>query len=589
MSLLKISTCALCLGTVLGISSMAMERNGEECQQEVSEQVQILETNREKEEKSEKYLKFYNDLMTKGKLKEEDARKQAEIFEKELKNRKSFIYAQYYSMLRVVRKLDAERAMFQSEVFEREFRKEKNFRKADYYATIAILHNLKAMRMANLEKEIRSSRIINKDDKLIKKALKIAKEEIESGKSCFYVRRYVDLIIDNIMEKTARRSAEIVDVEMKEGRSYYYASAYSVLKSNGVSENEINERLEIVDRELTSGRGYNYAVRYAELIFDKKLPEDRARKNAELVEKEVGESIKNYFYGIKFADLIENGMSEAEARRAAKMIARDEASGKSQLYLGACSKLILDNIDESIVRKEAEFIEKLILEGKDYEYAIVYADVVVRHKQSEELAEELANAATKEVKSGKSSCYARQYAKLTVIAGKKEDYARKEAEIFESMLDRKKRNGRFVEAYAELVTELKLPDDIARRAASLTEKETKSGKPYWLSLYYAKLIVVNKEEESYARKEAAIADQEMDEGKSENYATRYARLILRGVPEKEAREGAEELDKMTEAGKKYYYAERYLDLISTGVSEEIAAKEAEIYYQDKKAKGYCFE
>ena len=138
---------------------MAMEQNGEECQQEVSEQIQILETNREKEEKSERCLKFYNDLIAKGKLEEADARKQAEIFKRELNRGKSFIYAQYYSMLRVMRKLDAERAMFQSEVFEKEFRKEKDFRKADYYATIMISHNLKAVRFERFERKVRACKV----------------------------------------------------------------------------------------------------------------------------------------------------------------------------------------------------------------------------------------------------------------------------------------------------------------------------------------------------------------------------------------------------------------------------------------------
>ena len=53
MNLLKISTCVLCLGTVLGVSSMAMEEKSDKCQQNVSEQVQFLETNIKKEEKRE--------------------------------------------------------------------------------------------------------------------------------------------------------------------------------------------------------------------------------------------------------------------------------------------------------------------------------------------------------------------------------------------------------------------------------------------------------------------------------------------------------------------------------------------------------
>ena len=591
MNLLKISTCVLCLGTVLGVSAMAMEEKSEKCQQNVSKQVQTLATNKKKEEKSDRYLKFYNDLITKGKLIEPDAREQAEIFEEKLTEGKSFIYAQYYSMLMVMRGMDAERAMFQAEVFEREFKTEKDFRKADYYATIIIPYNLKAMRMAYLEKEIRSSELINKDDKFIQRALKIAKREVEFGRSCFYVRRYVDLIIDNVMEKTARRLAETVDIEMKEGGSYYYASAYAMLKLINSPEDKMRRKLKVIYKELKSGKGFNYAMRYAELILDEGLPEDRARKNAELVEKEIGASIKNYFYGTRFADLMGSGyVSEAEARMAArKTVSEADSKGNNTEYLRAYSNSIANGNTEVVARKKAEIVEKLTSQFKGYEYASVYAEAVVDFKQPKDVAERWASLAMKELKAGKSRCYAMHYGKLTAVCRRKDEYARKEAEIFESMFDRKKHNGCFVEAYAELVTELKLSDDMARRVASLAENEMKSGKPYWRSLYYAKLVILNKEEESHAKSEAAIVDKETDRGKGLNYAKRYARLLLRGVAEKEARKGAEELEKITKEFKRYYYAEKYLDLISAGVPEGIAARQAEIYYQDKKAKGYCLE
>ena len=397
MSLLKISTCVLCLGTVLGVSSMAMEQNGEKSQQNVSKQVQILETNIKKEEKSENYLKFYNYLITKSKLKETQARKQAKIFEEKLTEGKSFIYAQYYSMLRVVRRLDIERAMLQSEVFEKEFKMNNNFKKADYCATVTVLHNLKAMRMEYLEREIKASRIINKDDKLIKKALKIAKKEIESGRSCFYVRRYVDMIIDGMGETRARKMADIVDKKVKEGKHYQYASAYSMLKSSKIPEGEMKKGLEVIDKAEISGKGCNYIVRYAELVTGG-IPEDYARRNAELVEEEIGDSMSDYFYGTKFADLVVDGTSKPEARRLAKMMVSDKLKGKSEEYIMAYSDVIARGFGERIAREEAEIVDELMKEGKGYNYASIYADAVVLFKHSKEDAEQLANAALKEAR-----------------------------------------------------------------------------------------------------------------------------------------------------------------------------------------------
>ena len=266
MSLLKISTCVLCLGTVLGVSSMAMEEKSDKCQQNVSEQVQILKVSREKKRKSERYLRIYNNLVKKGKLEEADAREQAEKIDRELDHQnKSLIYEEYHLFLRVMRKLDAERSMLQAEAFEKEFNLSGNAKRADYYANIVASHDLKAMRLEKLEKEIRASNLFNKDDMFIQRALSIAKDEIESGRSYFYVKGYIEMDDEpETREEVARAISEIVDKEMKEGKGYRYASVYAILILNHIPDDEARNLAELIDEqelnnnEVMSGRRCNY-------------------------------------------------------------------------------------------------------------------------------------------------------------------------------------------------------------------------------------------------------------------------------------------------------------------------------------------
>ena len=365
MNLLKISTCALCLGTVLGVSSsMAMEQNGEKCQQNVSKQVQNLETNR----KSKKYLRFYNDLITKGKLKEEDARKQAEIFDRELKSRKSSIYAQYYSMLRVVRRLDPEKAMLQAEVFEREFKKEKNFRKADYYATIMILRNLKAVRFAKLEEKIRSC---EKSKKAIERVLKIVKKEVELGRSYFYASEYAYLLERG--ELIARKGAEMLERELMNGRSIDYAKAYSsLILFIQQPEEEARKWAEVFETELINGKSIGYAGTYVSLRLNNQS-EENARKSAEILELEK----KSLESCGKFQDLYAQFylMARTEwdqpkeiAGKAAHVIIEELKSGRSQLYAKTYAKLVVINQEkEAIARKKLNVILEEIEDEVEYE------------------------------------------------------------------------------------------------------------------------------------------------------------------------------------------------------------------------------
>ena len=382
MSLLKIYTCALCLGTVLGVSSMAMEQNGEECQQEVSEQVQILETNREKEEKSERCLKFYNDLIAKGKLEEAEARKQAEIFKRELNRGKSFIYAQYYSMLRVMRKLDAERAMFQSEVFEKEFRKNKDFRRADYYATIMISHNIKAMRFERFERRVRACKV---DNESIEYTLKIVKKEIEANRSYFYIKRYINQLGKGYSELAARRDAGILEKEFMAGKSIDYAKAYANLKLMMQSEEKSRRGAEIVEKEEMEGRRFDYAMMYSTLILNGES-EKNARKEAEIFDLEK-ESLR-YEEDSNFRSLYirfylmvrtEWNQPKETAEEAARVIIGEIRAGRKELYAKTYAELVvIDKEEETIARRKAEIIYNATIKEKYYSYALKCAELTMK-------------------------------------------------------------------------------------------------------------------------------------------------------------------------------------------------------------------
>ena len=348
-----------------------MEEKSDKCQQNVSEQVQTLKVSREEERKSERYLRIYNNLVKKGKLEEADAREQAEKIDRELDHQnKSLIYEEYYLFLRVMRKLDAERSMLQAEAFEKEFNLSGNAKKADYYANIMASHDLKAMRLEKLEKEIRTSNLFNKDDIFMQRALSIAKDEIESGRSYFYVKKYIELDDEpETGEEVARTIAEIVDKEMKEGKGYRHASVYATLISNYVPDYKARKVAELVDNEEMSGRGCNYISKYGNLII-KDCPEDIARKRAELFEKILIEGRKhdyaeivsreikdgrNYGYAIKYAEsILEEGMPDREARIRAEALEKVMKTGKSYYYAEKYSEMILAGESEEVAAREAE-------------------------------------------------------------------------------------------------------------------------------------------------------------------------------------------------------------------------------------------
>ena len=314
MKLLKISVYALCLSTMVGISTMAME-NGK---QDVStgRQVQAVSDRDEKvmDEKrlekiindemsqgeSEKYSKFYADLIVKGKLDKTDARDQAAIFEKEVASGKSFIYAQYYSMLIVMRKVDTERAMFQSEVFEREFKTNKNFKKADYYATNIILHDFNRIKLDKLKAELLIKANTKARIRMCEEILRTIEREVEC-RSYYYLIAYISLVLKKESLEVASRIAEIVDEEMKYGKCHYYVRNCADLSIMDQPE------------KMRKGKSDGYLMEYIEFMLDS-MSGGVAREGARLIDREVKKK-KSGAYAIEHADSILNGKSEEIARK----------------------------------------------------------------------------------------------------------------------------------------------------------------------------------------------------------------------------------------------------------------------------------
>ena len=508
MNLLKISTCALCLGTVLGVSSMAMEQNGEKCQQNVSEQVQNLETNREKEEKSERYLKFYNDLITKGKLEEAEAKKQAEMFEEELNKGKSFIYAQYYSMLRVVRKLDLEKAILQTELFEKEFKVDKNFKKADYYANAMISRNLKAIRLARLEEEYKAC---IDDKKSIEKILKIIKREIESGRSCFYTDEYICQLKRG--EADARKGAKILEEELMNGRSIDYARSYSSLILDKQPERDARKWSEMLDNELKAGRNYDCARMYVSLIMNKQS-EENARKAVEILEVEK-ESLRccNEFQDL-YAQFYLMARTEWDqpkeiAEEVAHVIVEELISGKSQLYARIYARQIVVNKEkEAIARKKVSLIlEEFEDEEDDKNFTEIYAQAVVDWNIPRRVAMKVACKTIEEIELGNPRLYALLYSRFFLFDHNSDGLARRKAEVaYNEIMDGK--NDFYAIRYAELKTD-GIPEDEARIKTEAFMKIYQSGKRYYYAKKYSELIVDGESKEA-AAKEAEMYDRFME-------------------------------------------------------------------------------
>ena len=355
MKLLKISIYALCLSTMVGISTMAMENGkqnisaGRQVQAVSDKDEKVMDEKRLEEVindemsqgKSERYSKFYADLIVKGKLDEAAAREQAIIFEKEVASGKSFIYAQYYSMLIVMRKVDTERAMFQSEVFEREFKTHKNFKKADYYATNIILHDFKRIKLDKLKEDLFAMIGSGKKMLLIEKILELLKNDIESGKSYDYLNKrmrsrfinyYCAISYENLRkigksDEVARQSVKIVREEMEKGRNCDYAMSYAELIMNGQPEEAARRGVKIIEEEIKKGNSGDYIMSYVDLIVMGGKSKEEAMKIAKIVEREMKKG-RSYYYATGYAESISMGQSEKKAREMAEIIEEETKEGK---------------------------------------------------------------------------------------------------------------------------------------------------------------------------------------------------------------------------------------------------------------------
>lgn len=310
-------------------------------------------------EKLEKmYNEFYSYLLRKGSLSNSDARSQAMIFKKEVKEGKSLVYAQYYSMLIAVCKMRVTRARYQSEIFEKKFETTKNFAYSDYYANIITTNNIKhVVQIEDVFKTVGEMHDIGFSKEAHELAT-IIKEKKGPFSYLLSLSKYSKNIMRNINTVFAGLSnmdetmTNLLDEEVSVGRSVNYALRYvNALLGEGLEEHIARKQAEIVENEMSQGKEYSYSVEYAKLI-SKGDPEDEARRNARTIARK--EQIRGSFFAVAYAEMMKNGLQPEEALYIAEIADLEGKSGKTYQYAMRYAELIFKGETEEKARAEAK-------------------------------------------------------------------------------------------------------------------------------------------------------------------------------------------------------------------------------------------
>ncbi len=104
--------------------------------------------------------------------------------------------------------------------------------------------------------------------------------------ACEYMRLICEHVDENRAQKRAAIFSKIIEEEGQE--RYIYASEYARLIVNyRLDEERAKKEAEIINEEISKGKSNTFAREYAIYVVEYKLNEEKARKQAKIYEEEI--------------------------------------------------------------------------------------------------------------------------------------------------------------------------------------------------------------------------------------------------------------------------------------------------------------
>ena len=634
---IKMSTCILCLGTMIsGLSTIAMEKNnnndalgsgyvntnGEQERESdeinFDECMDLIETYGLNEEKSEEAMDLFEDIVKKRreatkKNRTEDyayeyvklllvdgvkdisiVEKVAELYEKLLADGKCELYSDEYARLIVIYKLSERQADEAANIYaDKVERGRTDIKYADVYARSQVIYEIKEKSEMNKFMRSYKSKIkkglsesyagkyaelkVTEDlnDEEIDRIAKIYEREINSGKSVNYANRYVRaLMFDRLNEPFARMMASSYETKLAERYSTAYARKYS--------------SLQILYCGLSAIKADKIAQAYSEKVeSDGKKYEYRNRKYEDYVDEYV-ELMINVKLDARRADIIAKDYAE----RVDKYKGKDDDDRKMYKM---CEReylmlTIVNMINETQANECMEIYRQKISERKSAEYAHEYSVLKVVYKFTDEQADRGAKIYEKDIWQDKSANYINKYLELSILHKLSEEIANRGAAMYEQCIERYGNVDLANECVKYKVFE-RMSNREAYEAIEIYKQKIDEGHGNSYAYKFARLrVFIDTFGSNVCMKAFDVSDEEMElymtmiedevtAGRSALYAIEYLMFkYFSGLKESSARMYAEIFDQEIKSGKSIEYAREYTYLlIEFRLEESVARQRAEVF------------
>ncbi len=555
--LIKLSTCLICLGTVIsGLSVTAMEDNNEYIERNQATNGKIEEIyNREiASGKSEIYAGMYATLAASCSPEPEEVkRRMAEVYEKEIKSEKSDIYARKYVESLVKFNLHEELSRKIATTFERE------------------------MKLKRISDEVSSSS--ESDD---------GSDGESKAKHGLGNEFYEEMQEDELQSGSVLE----VDPSLKMDADMSDDNVREKIKENSEGNAEITSKMiSLYDRQRRKGESVLYSVEYVRQFF--KMMKD---PNKCMYAKRIATSFEGYAL---------QGFSQEEARK--KALQDHHITEERQKRLNGIE---LKSFEISIKPRRVLKVDL----NKEIPADVTNQVIIESFEGNKELKSKMISLYNRQRKKGKSIIYSVEYVRQFYEMEESHDrskYAEKLASSFEkyvsdglpqeearkkSLEDNKRRKRRkrskvkkiLLESRPVLKTneDLKLNVDISDESVIKSFEGSEKAKRKMVSLYSrqrkkGKSIIYSSE---YARQYYKMRGNNKNKNAA-RLAERFEQCVLDGLSQEEARE------KLLKENRDIWKRQRFLEYIDVNASKtlekmnETDRKKLSLYIKKRKIEG----
>ena len=590
--LIKISTCVLCLGTIVTGSMMAMDKScysfarNAECDDNRDHGNDFCSSGSSSSSSDKNDIKESdvgeidvndddidtaecNSLILTYHLNARDSEELIKRFKGEIKRGKSIDYAVEYAKVMVVNKQrydDIGKEIARE--YERNIRKGKGKVYANAYASLKVLDSFNNEYMDRLAKvceekakERKSENYVvgyayfkvirELDDELAEEAARIYEENVKTWEPVVerYAAEYTVLkLAYNFSEEKAREGAELFDHMFSEGECDEHAHMCALLKiADGLNVKQAYDYIS-VHRELSNMKDKSIKHAYIFLKVFNKFNDDQTRKSLAIYMRKQAED-KSKHYAIRYAALkVIDELSDEKIERISMIY---EQKMKEICDANYANKYAMLKVVDGLSDKQAEvgartYSEMLDIDSDQSEVEInegirlqiLIAEGEIRNLSEREICTYL-RLFMKILKSGRSEIYAHEYVVLKI-----KNYDDSKADLMAKMYYQErfiyKNSDVSAREYIFLVLNHNIESETAHRLARIFEKNIEKGEEY--AREYAKAIVQYFANKEAAKRIAEIYLENFRAGKGRFYASEYARLTV--MPGKE--KNPEKIKKMAE-------------------------------------------